>query len=90
MAATTRTSTREAGRTATRSVYDALKYAGYDVKFVLGDGPHSGRHGASILPDVLRWLWRDYPKPIAQPAVGRWPLNEAWISGRELGACRRA
>jgi gluconolactonase len=64
-----------------KDVYDALKYAGYDVKFVLGDGPHSGRHGASILPDVLRWLWRDYPKPIAQPSSARWPLSEAWIPG---------
>ncbi len=64
-----------------KEVYDALRYSGYDVKFVLGDGPHSGRHGASILPDVLRWLWRDYPAPIAQPKSGRWPLNEAWIPG---------
>jgi gluconolactonase len=64
-----------------KDVYDALKYAGYDVKFVLGDGPHSGRHGASILPDVLRWLWRDYPKPIVQPSSVRWPLGEAWIPG---------
>jgi len=64
-----------------KDVYDALKYAGYDAKFVLGDGPHSGKHGASILPDVLRWIWRDYPKPIEQPSMGRWPLNEAWIPG---------
>ncbi|HLJ55273.1 MAG TPA: alpha/beta hydrolase-fold protein [Chthonomonadaceae bacterium] len=64
-----------------KDVYDALKYSGYDVKFVLGTGPHSGRHGASILPDVLRWIWRDYPAPIAQPSSGRWPLNEAWIPG---------
>jgi hypothetical protein len=40
----------------------ALKFAGYDYKFVLGDGGHSGKHGAAILPDTLRWLWRDYPK----------------------------
>lgn len=40
----------------------ALKYAGYDYKFELGDGGHSGKHGASILPDTLRWLWRDWPK----------------------------
>ena len=40
----------------------ALKFAGYDYKFVLGDGGHSGKHGGSILPDTLRWLWRDWPK----------------------------
>ncbi len=37
----------------------ALKFAGYDYRFVLGDGGHSGKQGASILPDTLRWLWRD-------------------------------
>ena len=37
----------------------ALKFAGYDYKFVLGDGKHSGKHGASIFPDTLRWIWRE-------------------------------
>jgi enterochelin esterase family protein len=37
----------------------ALKFAGYDSKFVYGDGGHNGKHGGAILPDSLRWLWRD-------------------------------
>ena len=41
----------------------ALRYAGYDYKFVYGDGGHNGRHGGVILPDSLRWLWRDTPPP---------------------------
>jgi enterochelin esterase-like enzyme len=41
----------------------ALKYRGYDYQLVLGEGGHSGRHGGAILPDTLRWLWRDGPKP---------------------------
>jgi len=36
----------------------ALKFAGYDHKFVGGEGKHSGKHGGAILPDALRWLWR--------------------------------
>lgn len=36
----------------------ALKFAGYDYQFVLGEGTHNGRHGASLLPDTLRWLWK--------------------------------
>lgn len=36
----------------------ALKYKGYDYRFVYGHGKHSGNHGGSILPDSLRWLWR--------------------------------
>ena len=39
----------------------ALKFAGYDYKFVFGDGAHNGKHGGSIFPDTLRWLWRDHP-----------------------------
>ncbi|MDA9858217.1 alpha/beta hydrolase-fold protein [Rubripirellula sp.] len=39
----------------------ALKFADYDHRFVMGDGGHSGQHGGAILPDILRWIWRDYP-----------------------------
>ncbi|MCC7042984.1 MAG: esterase family protein [Acidobacteria bacterium] len=31
----------------------------YDVAFEWGDGAHSDAHGGSILPEVLRWMWRD-------------------------------
>ncbi len=37
----------------------ALKFAGYDHQFVYGDGGHTGKHGGSIFPDTLRWLWRN-------------------------------
>jgi enterochelin esterase-like enzyme len=38
-----------------------LRFAGYDYQYVVGDGGHDGNHGRSILPNALRWLWRDYP-----------------------------
>lgn len=37
----------------------ALRFAKYDYQFVFGDGGHNGKHGGAILPDSLRWLWRD-------------------------------
>ncbi|MBY0522243.1 MAG: esterase family protein [Gemmataceae bacterium] len=40
----------------------ALKFAKYDYKFEYGDGGHNGKHGGAILPDSLRWLWRDEMK----------------------------
>jgi sugar lactone lactonase YvrE len=43
----------------------ALEFAGNDVRIELGEDGHSNRHGASMLPDTLRWLWRGYPQPIA-------------------------
>ena len=47
---------------ASQDMAAALKFAGYDHRFVLGDGGHSGKHGGAIFPDTLRWLWRDWPK----------------------------
>jgi gluconolactonase len=53
----------------------ALEFAGNEVRIELGEDGHSNRHGASMLPDTLRWLWRDYPRPITlgepQPGAGR-------------------
>jgi enterochelin esterase family protein len=37
----------------------ALKFMSYDYKFEFGDGGHNGKHGGALLPDALRWLWRD-------------------------------
>jgi enterochelin esterase-like enzyme len=37
----------------------ALKFKQYDYKFVGGTGGHSGKHGGAILPESLRWLWRE-------------------------------
>ncbi|MDB5333704.1 MAG: enterobactin/ferric enterobactin esterase, partial [Phycisphaerales bacterium] len=40
----------------------ALKFAGYDYKTEWGHGSHNGNHGGAILPESLKWLWRDYKK----------------------------
>lgn len=37
----------------------ALAFSKYDHKFVGGTGRHNGKHGGAILPESLRWLWRD-------------------------------
>lgn len=47
---------------ANQGMAKALAYAKYDVKFIFGYGGHSAAHGISLLPNSLRWLWRDYPK----------------------------
>jgi predicted alpha/beta superfamily hydrolase len=38
----------------------SLRYMDYDYKFVLGDGQHNSKHGASIFPETCQWLWRDW------------------------------
>lgn len=47
---------------ANRAMAVALREKGYDHQFVMGEGTHNPKHGASILPHVLRWLWYDYPR----------------------------
>jgi gluconolactonase len=49
---------------ANQSMFSALEYGGYDVKFTVGTEGHNNKHGSAILPEALRWLWRDYGKPI--------------------------
>jgi hypothetical protein len=45
-------------------MYEALQFAGYDARLEYGDNAHNMKHGAAILPDALRWLWRGYPAPV--------------------------
>jgi predicted peptidase len=45
---------------ANQQMQRALQFRGYDHRFVGGQGGHNGRHGGAILPDSLRWLWRDH------------------------------
>jgi enterochelin esterase family protein len=40
----------------------ALKYMNYDVQFVQGDGQHNSKHGGSIFPEAMKWLWRGWKK----------------------------
>ena len=45
---------------ANKYMANSLAFRGWDYKFVLGHGGHNGRHGQSIMPDAMRWLWRDW------------------------------
>jgi gluconolactonase len=46
-------------------MFSALEFAGYDVNHSWSVHGHDARPGQALLPDVLRWLWRDYPAPVA-------------------------
>jgi enterochelin esterase family protein len=41
---------------------EALKEKGYDFNYTWGIGTHSNKQGGAIMPEMLRWLWRDYPR----------------------------
>ncbi len=40
----------------------ALKEKDYDMAHVFGIGPHADDHGGAILPQMLKWVWRDHPE----------------------------
>ena len=54
----------------------AFTFAGNDHRFDFGTGGHNGKHGGSILPDVLRWLWRGYPEPVGFAGPSHQPVTE--------------
>jgi gluconolactonase len=49
---------------ANQTMERALVFAGYQVQHVWGEGAHNGRHAASLFPDAMRWLWKDWPQPV--------------------------
>jgi len=60
----------------------ALEFAGYDVRHVWGAGTHNGSQAASIFPDAMRWLWRDWPAPILAGEPGN-PVLKAILQPGE-------
>ncbi|HVJ67801.1 MAG TPA: SMP-30/gluconolactonase/LRE family protein [Caulifigura sp.] len=49
---------------ANQELLRSLEWSGYDVGHAWGKGGHNSKHMAAISGQALRWLWRDYPKPI--------------------------
>ncbi len=49
---------------ANQDMASAFEWAGYDYTFVVGEEQHNAIHGSAILPDAMRWLWREPSKPI--------------------------
>lgn len=67
---------------ANQDMLASLRFAGYDVKHVWGEGGHNGRHGAAIMPDALKWIWREYPRPI-EPGTPPKRRTEILIPGED-------
>lgn len=66
----------------------ALRFQGYDVRFDEGLGGHGPEHGGALLPDALRWLWRDAPgvtrKPAIMPETQSAEWAQSWWMPRHL------
>ena len=45
---------------ANQAMAKSLAYMKYDYQFIFGEGGHNGKHGGAIMPESLKWLWRDW------------------------------
>ena len=67
--------------TANQDMLSALTWAGYEVEHVWGEGSHNSKHGGQILPEALRWLWENHPKPVEAKISDRHELSKLLIDG---------
>jgi len=61
----------------------ALQFAGYEVQHAWGDGGHTGNQGSAVFPDAMRWLWKDWPKPLKAGESKNATLAAILIPGQE-------
>ena len=61
----------------------ALTFAGYEVNHVWAEGAHNGSHGTSVFPDAMRWLWKDWPKPVTVGSSKNQFLSDILIPGQD-------
>lgn len=68
---------------ANQDMLSSFEFSGYEVNHAWGDGSHNGKHGSSIFPDVLRWLWKDWPAPVTKGIGSKQPVMQVLIPGEE-------
>lgn len=56
-------------------------FAGYEVNHVWGEGAHNGKQATSIFPEAMRWLWKNWPAPVAKGNSKNQFLNDILIPG---------
>ena len=71
---------------ANQAMLAALQFAGYEVEHAWGDGAHNHKHGSSVLPDALRFLWKDFPASPQAAGGPRQPVGEVVDPARRLAA----
>jgi gluconolactonase len=67
---------------ANQAMQRALAFAGYEVNHVWGEGAHNQKHAAAIFPDVMRWLWKNWPEPVKR-GLGSPQLQDILMPGEE-------
>ncbi|MEJ7679198.1 MAG: alpha/beta hydrolase-fold protein [Segetibacter sp.] len=60
----------------------ALTFSGYEVQHIWGEGQHNGKHGTAIFPNAMRWLWKDWPKPVSTGNSKNQFLSDILVPGQ--------
>jgi sugar lactone lactonase YvrE/enterochelin esterase-like enzyme len=68
---------------ANQEMLSAFEFAGYEANHVWGDGGHNGKHATAIFPDAMRWLWKDWPKPVTKGVGSKAPVVQVLGEGSE-------
>ena len=71
---------------ANQAMQRALEFAGYEQTHRWGEGGHNRKHGNALLPEALRWLWKDHGQvPVrthperCKSRAGEWLIpGEGW------------
>ena len=66
---------------ANQEMEQALSFAGYEVAHSWDKGGHEMTYATKIFPDAMRWLWKDWPKPI-QAGAGSPYLQQVLLPGQ--------
>ncbi len=60
----------------------ALRFAGYEVDHVWGQGGHNNNQATEVFPDAQPWLWKGWPAPV-KAGRGSPPLQEVLLPGED-------
>ena len=61
----------------------ALSFSGYELNHIWGADGHNGNQGTSIFPAAMRWLWKDWPRPVTTGLTKNQYLNDILIPGQD-------
>ena len=61
----------------------ALVFAGNEVQHIWGEGGHNGNQGTAVFPTAMRWLWKDWPKPVGATTSKNQYLKDILIPGKD-------
>lgn len=74
---------------ANQAMERSLTFMGYEVEHAWTEGgspwnqsAHSGKHATQLFPDAMRWIWKDWPKPISV-GKGSPQLQDILIPGED-------